>query len=294
MPMKGRHETLGVLYLDTLSTARDVVARGSPTGKFTEDHLALAIAIAHQAALAVEETRYHQAMVQAERLAAIGQTIAALSHHIKNILQGLRSGSEILKMGLEDKDETLLQQGLEDRREEPGQDLRPGHGHAQLLEGARAGRSRNRPQRGGPRRGRGDAGAGEGVGRPAGLEAGRALPTVPGRSRGHPPRAAEHRQQRPGRRGGPRRRRRSAWARGWRPTGLGAHRGAGQRRRHSRRRRSSDIFRPFVSTKGSKGTGLGLAGQPQDPARARRRHPGARARSARAASSSCGCRSRAR
>src|SRR4029079_18295681 len=58
-----------------------------------------------------EETRYHQAMLQAERLAAIGQTIAALSHHIKNILQGLRSGSEILKMGLKDNNETLLQQG---------------------------------------------------------------------------------------------------------------------------------------------------------------------------------------
>ncbi len=111
VPMKGRHETLGVLYLDTLSTARDIVARGSPTGKFTEDHLALAIAIAHQAALAVEETRYHHAMVQAERLAAIGQTIAALSHHIKNILQGLRSGGEILDMGLAEKDDTLLKKG---------------------------------------------------------------------------------------------------------------------------------------------------------------------------------------
>jgi signal transduction histidine kinase len=109
--MKGRHETLGVLYLDTHSTARDAVARNNPTGKFTEDHLALAIAVGHQAALAVEETRYHQAMVQAERLAAIGQTIAALSHHIKNILQGLRSGSDILKMGLSDKDEDMLQQG---------------------------------------------------------------------------------------------------------------------------------------------------------------------------------------
>jgi signal transduction histidine kinase len=84
---------------------------GKVPGKFTEDHLRLASAIAHQAALAVEETRYHQAMVQAERLAAVGQTIAALSHHIKNILQGLRSGGEILKMGLTDKDETLLQQG---------------------------------------------------------------------------------------------------------------------------------------------------------------------------------------
>jgi two-component system, NtrC family, sensor kinase len=111
VPMKGRHETLGVLYLDTYSNARDVVLQGNPNGKFTEDHLALAIAIAHQAALAVEETRYHQAMVQAERLAAIGQTIAALSHHIKNILQGLRSGSEILKMGLGEKNEQMLLQG---------------------------------------------------------------------------------------------------------------------------------------------------------------------------------------
>lgn len=114
VPMKGRHETLGVIYLDTRTSAREVLARNTgpnTTGKFTEDHLKLAIAIGHQAALAVEETRYHQAMVQAERLAAIGQTIAALSHHIKNILQGLKSGSEILKMGLGDKDEALLQKG---------------------------------------------------------------------------------------------------------------------------------------------------------------------------------------
>jgi len=110
VPMKGRHETMGVLYLDTNSTARDLIQRNAPS-RFTEDHLTLAIAISHQAALAVEETRYHQAMLQAERLAAIGQTIAALSHHIKNILQGLRSGREILKMGMDEKDDQLLQQG---------------------------------------------------------------------------------------------------------------------------------------------------------------------------------------
>jgi signal transduction histidine kinase/pSer/pThr/pTyr-binding forkhead associated (FHA) protein len=110
VPMRGRHETLGVLYLDTRSPVRELANPGG-TGKFTEDHLALAIAVAHQAALAIEETRYHHALVQAERLAAVGQTIAALSHHIKNILQGLRSGSEILQMGLKEKDEPLLMQG---------------------------------------------------------------------------------------------------------------------------------------------------------------------------------------
>ena len=109
VPMKGRHETLGVLYLDTQITGREVALQ--PGGRFTADHLALAIAIAHQAALAVEETRYHQALLQAERLAAVGQTIAALSHHIKNILQGLRSGNEILKMGLDQKNDKLVHQG---------------------------------------------------------------------------------------------------------------------------------------------------------------------------------------
>jgi signal transduction histidine kinase len=111
VPMKGRHETLGVLYLDTQVGHPSMAPRDTTMGKFTEDHLSLAIAVAHQAALAVEETRYHQAMLQAERLAAIGQTIAALSHHIKNILQGLRSGSEIMRMGLKEKNDGLIQQG---------------------------------------------------------------------------------------------------------------------------------------------------------------------------------------
>ncbi|CAN5254644.1 hypothetical protein BH10PLA2_BH10PLA2_10970 [soil metagenome] len=111
VPMKGRHETLGVLYLDTAIAARDAVDGPLIPSRFTEDHLKLAIAIAHQAALAVEDTRYHHAMVQAERLAAIGQAMAALSHHIKNILQGLKSGSEVLKIGLQDNDEGMLRQG---------------------------------------------------------------------------------------------------------------------------------------------------------------------------------------
>jgi signal transduction histidine kinase len=110
VPMKGRHGTLGVLYLDTV-TRNPRAASGNPSPKFNEDHLALAIALAHQAALAIEGTRYYRAMVQAERLAAVGQTIAALSHHIKNILQGLRSGTDILRMGVESADDELLRQG---------------------------------------------------------------------------------------------------------------------------------------------------------------------------------------
>ena len=107
VPMRGRHDTVGVLFLDTSVVAG---AAGEAV-KFTEDHLRLAIAVAHQAALAVEENQSRQALLQAERLAAIGQTIAALSHHIKNIMQGVRFGSDMVRMALPDLDRELLSKG---------------------------------------------------------------------------------------------------------------------------------------------------------------------------------------
>jgi signal transduction histidine kinase len=111
VPMKGRRDVVGVLFLDTQSTLKQIVSRGEGTGKFSEDHLTLASAIAHQAAIAVEESRYHQALVHAERLAAVGQTIAAMSHHIKNIMQGIRFGSDMVRTAFKDEDKDLLGKG---------------------------------------------------------------------------------------------------------------------------------------------------------------------------------------
>ncbi len=110
VPMQGRYDVVGVIYIDTSTPAEEAVRTGGAT-KFKEDHLKLMIAIAHQAALAVEDTRYYSAMVQAERLAAMGQTIASLSHHIKNILQGIRGGSYLIEMGLDKEDPTTTKKG---------------------------------------------------------------------------------------------------------------------------------------------------------------------------------------
>jgi two-component system, NtrC family, sensor kinase len=110
VPMRGRYDVVGAIYIDTSTSAQQLVQKGG-ANKFTEDHLKLMIAIGHQAALAVEDTRYYSAMVQAERLAAIGQTIATLSHHIKNILQGIRGGSYLIQMGLKDHDEEITRKG---------------------------------------------------------------------------------------------------------------------------------------------------------------------------------------
>jgi signal transduction histidine kinase len=111
VPMKGRREVVGVLFLDTQSSLKQAVHRGLEATKFTDDHLHLASAIAHQAAIAVEESRYHEALVNAERLAAVGQTIAALSHHIKNIMQGVRFGADMVRAAIKDDDRDLLGKG---------------------------------------------------------------------------------------------------------------------------------------------------------------------------------------
>ena len=110
VPMQGRYDVVGVIYVDTSMSPQEVIRQGR-SAKFTQDHLKLMVAIGHQAALAVEDTRYYSAMVQAERLAAIGQTIATISHHIKNILQGIRGGSYLIEMGLSEHDEALVRKG---------------------------------------------------------------------------------------------------------------------------------------------------------------------------------------
>lgn len=114
VPMRGRHATVGVIYLDKhpIEAAMDIYGAQKRNSAFEKEHLTLAIAVAHQAALAVEDTLYYNARVQGERLAAVGEAVAHLSHHIKNILQGLKSGGEILKMGVRDQEMPLLEQGL--------------------------------------------------------------------------------------------------------------------------------------------------------------------------------------
>lgn len=109
VPMQGRYGIVGVIYIDTYTPPGRFVQR--PANRFSDEHLKLMVAIGHQAALAVEDTSYYSAMVQAERLAAIGQTIATLSHHIKNILQGIRGGSYLIEEGLKGSEYDIVAKG---------------------------------------------------------------------------------------------------------------------------------------------------------------------------------------
>ena len=107
--MQGRYGVVGAIYIDTFTPPGDDVH--THANRFTGDHLKLMVAIGHQAALAVEDTTYYGAMLQSERLAAMGQTISTLSHHIKNILQGIKGGAYLIDEGLERTDQDAIRTG---------------------------------------------------------------------------------------------------------------------------------------------------------------------------------------
>ncbi|OQX23794.1 MAG: hybrid sensor histidine kinase/response regulator [Desulfobacteraceae bacterium IS3] len=60
--------------------------------------------------LVEEKTRQ---LIEAERLAVVGETAAGLSHAIKNIAGGLRGGMFVLEKGIESDNKTYLRQGWE-------------------------------------------------------------------------------------------------------------------------------------------------------------------------------------
>lgn len=100
-PIAAREHVLGVIHLDCPLTRHT----------YNEHELRLVTAIGYQTGLAIENARLVQAHLERERLAAAGETVAYLSHSIKNILQNLRAGSDVMKRGLEKRDFAVTGQG---------------------------------------------------------------------------------------------------------------------------------------------------------------------------------------
>ena len=94
-------EVIGVIYID--SSVKNYT--------YAPDQLRLLTAIGLQAGLAIQNAKLYQAGLQAERLAAVGETTAALSHSIKNILQALRGGADVVEMGLRGNNLTQASKG---------------------------------------------------------------------------------------------------------------------------------------------------------------------------------------
>ncbi|MCK4871389.1 MAG: FHA domain-containing protein [Phycisphaerales bacterium] len=101
VPIQFYKHVFGVLYIDTAVRSN----------AYSEAQLALLTAIGQHTGLALQNAEMYQAQIRTERLAAVGETVASLSHSIKNILQGLRGGADVLEMGIKKEDLRLARGG---------------------------------------------------------------------------------------------------------------------------------------------------------------------------------------
>lgn len=101
VPLVARETALGIIYLESAMA----------THIYTEEQLRLVAAIGQMGGLAIEDVRLVDQRMRTERLAAVGETVAALSHYIKNILQGMMGGSDALRTGLQSKNWGTVDEG---------------------------------------------------------------------------------------------------------------------------------------------------------------------------------------
>ncbi|MCZ6494485.1 MAG: ATP-binding protein [Planctomycetota bacterium] len=101
VPIRAGQRIFGVIHIDSSMVQFT----------FTESQLRLMDAIGQHAGLALTNTQLVSSKMQTERLAAIGQTVASLSHSIKNILQGLRGGADAVELALNRGDLKLAREG---------------------------------------------------------------------------------------------------------------------------------------------------------------------------------------
>jgi len=100
-PIMVRDLLLGVIHIDC-STAKHT---------YTQEQLRLMSAIGQMIGLAIQNAQLVQQQVQTAKLAAVGETVAYLSHGIKNILQAIQSGADLVDMGIKKQNLETLGKG---------------------------------------------------------------------------------------------------------------------------------------------------------------------------------------
>lgn len=99
-PIMFQDQVLGIINVDSQTS-----------GNFTEEDLALLNAIGREAGVAIQNYRLYLTTVKTEKLAAIGQTVASVSHYIKNILTGMKGGAYLVDNSLKKQDMPGLEKG---------------------------------------------------------------------------------------------------------------------------------------------------------------------------------------
>ncbi len=94
VPLLAGDRLLGALWVDGISIG----------GSFSEEDLAFVSKLCQEASQALEHARVLREVSRQERLAVVGQTITGAAHNVKNLLQMAQGGFELLGATLEDGD----------------------------------------------------------------------------------------------------------------------------------------------------------------------------------------------
>ena len=101
VPLVAHDQVLGAILLESHSATRH----------WTDDEFQLLTAATEHAGLAILTANLVRTRLHHERLAAMGETVASISHSVKNILQGLRSGAGAIELALGRGDIDLAKEG---------------------------------------------------------------------------------------------------------------------------------------------------------------------------------------
>ncbi|GEM_PF-511132 len=99
-PLKLHGQVIGVM-----------TARKDHVHHFTPDEVTVFETICQQVAIEIEKTRMRQARIEAEKLAAVALSLSGVAHYIKNVLMTMRGGEYLIDAGLKRESLDQLRQG---------------------------------------------------------------------------------------------------------------------------------------------------------------------------------------
>lgn len=103
VPLKVSDRVIGTLNLNRTEPGLPV---------FGEADLEAMEVLAPHAAICIENARLHESLLRNERMAAIGQTVSGISHCVKNVLTGMKGGVFLLRTSSDQRNWDMLNQSL--------------------------------------------------------------------------------------------------------------------------------------------------------------------------------------
>lgn len=103
VPLKVSDRVIGTLNLNRTEAGLPV---------FGDTDLEAMEVLAPHAAICIENARLHESLLRNERMAAIGQTVAGISHCVRNLLTNMKGGVYLLRSSSEQRNWDMLNQSL--------------------------------------------------------------------------------------------------------------------------------------------------------------------------------------